>query len=64
MTTSMSNPTDRPLYEDLLKQRNDLERLVLQMVSDFENVAPAAGRVYRSEYDKIISENRRREGLT
>lgn len=56
--------TDRPLYEDLLKQRADLENLVRQMIGDLENMAPARGRVYRGELDKIIEENRRREGLT
>lgn len=56
--------TDRPLYEDLLQQRADLETLVKQMIGDLQNVAPAAARVYQSEYDRIIVENRKREGLT
>ena len=56
--------TDRPLYEDLLQQRADLETLVKQMIGDLQNVAPAAARVYQNEYDRIIVENRKREGLT
>lgn len=56
--------TDRPLYEDLLKQRADLETLVKQMIGDLMNVAPTAADAYQGEYDRIVLENRRREGRT
>lgn len=54
----MSN-SDRPLYEDLLKQRNDLEELVKQMAAQMPS-----SEVWLSDLEEIIGENRRREGLT
>lgn len=54
--------TDRPLYEDLLKQRAALESLVQRMIADLHG----GGLMdqYQTEYDEIVAENRRREGLT
>lgn len=51
--------SDRPLYEDLLKQRNDLEALVRQIAAQ----TPFPD-VWLADLDKIIGETRRQEGLT
>lgn len=58
----MSN-SDRPLYEDLLKQRNDLEA-VIQRIIDGPDTAPVLRQNLQCDLDEIIGENRRREGLT
>lgn len=59
--------TDRPLYEDLLKQRNDLERIANQLIGHLHELQPGSSRLaeeYQAQMDEIIVENRRREGLT
>lgn len=57
--------TDRPLYEDLLKQRADLEKLVTQMIGAFQAAnAHSAANIFQAEYERIVAENRKRESLT
>jgi hypothetical protein len=59
------NDTDRPLYEDLLKQRAALESLVTRMIAVWDRIGRSdEAERYKAEYDRIVGENRRREGLT
>lgn len=53
--------SDRPLYEDLLKQRNQLERLVREMA---KQMSPQSQEIWLRDLDEIIVEERRRGGLT
>lgn len=56
--------SDRPLYEDLLRQRNELDQLVTRIIEDLRNQRPHFVEEYRREHEHIIAENRKREGLT